>query len=133
MPGQGQSVPQVIEPPTVTYRDVTVHNPRYAGGLSVWGYSKEEIKRDCDAIVQNAGSDKKCKCFFALELFRMLTSDKTVIEILTRLGPLKMEVVAHEFPSHNSKSETLYHLVERKTTRYVECVESFFIYSYLPC
>jgi hypothetical protein len=64
VPGQSAGVPQVIEPPTVTYRDVTVHNPRYAGGLSVWGYSKEEIKRDCDAIVQNAGSDKKCKCPF---------------------------------------------------------------------
>ncbi|KAF7354032.1 Annexin A4 [Mycena venus] len=90
------------EPPTVLYRDITVHNPRFEGGLSVYGYGREDIKRDCDEIVKYADKDKK------------------LIEILTRLGPLKMEVLAHEFPSHNHKGETLYRLVERKTTRYVE-------------
>jgi len=68
----------------------------------VWGYSKEDIKRDCDEIMKHADKDKK------------------LIEILTRLGPLKMEVLAHDFPQNNQKGETLYRLVERKTTRYVE-------------
>jgi hypothetical protein len=48
----------------------------------------------------------------------------TVIKTLTSLGPLKLEVVAHEFPSH--KGETLHRFVERKTTGNVECV--FFLF-----
>ncbi|KAJ6566865.1 hypothetical protein B0H19DRAFT_1138766 [Mycena capillaripes] len=102
MPTPGSAPMRAPEPPTVLYRDITVHNPRFDGGLSVYMYGKDDIKRDCDEIVKNAGSDKK------------------LIEILTRLGPLKMEVVSHEFPHHNHKGETLYHLVERKTTRYIE-------------
>ncbi|KAJ7738760.1 hypothetical protein B0H16DRAFT_89889 [Mycena metata] len=101
-PGAPAAAMRPPEPPTVMYRDITIHNPRFAGGLNVWGYERDQIKHDIDEIIKHSGSDKK------------------LIEILTRLGPLKMEVVAQEFHSHNPKGETLYKLVERKTTRYVE-------------
>ncbi|KAK7036152.1 Annexin A4 [Favolaschia claudopus] len=100
-PGMGMGGPGQ-EPPTVLYRDITVHNPRFNGGMMVYGYEKDQIKRDCDEIVKIADKEKK------------------LIEFLTRLGPLRLEVLAHEFPSHNQKGETLHRLVERKTTRYVE-------------
>ncbi|KAJ7084596.1 hypothetical protein B0H15DRAFT_932029 [Mycena belliarum] len=100
----GTQAPQgpQVEPPTIMYRDIVIHNPRYAGGLFVHGYDRAAIQSDIDAI--NKGKD----------------SDKKLVEVLTRLGPLKMEVVVHEFPAHNGKGETLYKLVERKTTRYIE-------------
>jgi hypothetical protein len=40
--------------------------------------------------------------------------------VLTRLGPLKLEVISHEYYSHNNKGETLAKLVEHKTKSHVE-------------
>ncbi|KAJ7184739.1 hypothetical protein C8R46DRAFT_1065022 [Mycena filopes] len=102
VPGAPAAVNALPEPPTVVYRDIIIHNPRFAGGLNVWGYERDQIKRDIDEIIKHGGSEKR------------------LIEILTRLGPLKMEVLSHEFHAHNPKGETLYGFIERKTARYVE-------------
>ncbi|KAF7309627.1 Annexin A4 [Mycena indigotica] len=103
MPPVSPYAPPVdLEPPTIYYRDTIIHNPRFSGGLNVVGYTKDQIKYDIDQIVKAGGDEKK------------------LVDILTGLGPLKMEVLVHEFPQHNDKGETLYRRVERKTTGNVE-------------
>ncbi|KAF8209589.1 hypothetical protein K438DRAFT_1929932 [Mycena galopus ATCC 62051] len=77
-------VQELYSEPTVFYRGILVHNPLYAGGMAVEGYSTEQIKRDCDEIIQHENKEKLCKT-------------------LVRLGPLKMELVVNAFPSYNRK------------------------------
>ncbi|KAJ7149709.1 hypothetical protein C8R46DRAFT_1358766 [Mycena filopes] len=96
------SVQVLPEPSTVVYRDIMIHNPRFAGGLTVWNYEHTQIRRDVDEIIKDSGSQKR------------------LVEILTRLGPLKMEVLAHGFHSYNPEGQTLYGFIERKTRSNVE-------------
>nr|GAT42933.1 annexin A4 [Mycena chlorophos] len=91
-----------FEPPTVLYRDTIIHNPKYSGGLAVVGYTKDQIVHDINRINKAAGDEKKLSA------------------ILVELGPLKMDVVAQEFPNHNNKNESLAQHVVRKTSGHVE-------------
>ncbi|KAJ7431474.1 hypothetical protein B0H11DRAFT_2130377 [Mycena galericulata] len=81
------------EPPTVLYRDITIHNPKFSGGL----HKYQGIDVDVTDIVKHSNT-------------------KDLINVLARMGPLKMEVVAQEFPSNTPKNESLYDFVKRKTS-----------------
>ncbi|KAJ7114187.1 hypothetical protein C8R43DRAFT_961430 [Mycena crocata] len=92
-----------VEQPTVFYRGIEIHNPRYhtyPGGLSMDIYSTETrttIQADINEI-KNA-------------------NEKELIQILTRLDALQMEVVAYNFKNpHNYKVETIGDFVKRKAT-----------------
>ncbi|KAJ7050535.1 hypothetical protein C8F01DRAFT_682049 [Mycena amicta] len=101
-PGGMPPMSHDLEPPTVVYRDIVIHNPKYSGGLALVGYTKDQIQHDINEIVKASSNEKK------------------LVELLTALGPLKMEIVSHEFPHHNDKGETLARRIERKTTGNVE-------------
>ncbi|CAK5274582.1 unnamed protein product, partial [Mycena citricolor] len=94
--------PSVQEYPTTTYRGATIHNPKYAGGISVYNYTADAIARDINDLLRNQ------------------SDEKGLAETLGRFGALKMEVIAQEFPKHTSGGESLHRWVERKTTRYTE-------------
>ncbi|KAJ7142447.1 hypothetical protein C8R44DRAFT_760672 [Mycena epipterygia] len=80
MPVPGAQAPQSdTEPQTVLYRDIAIHNPRYSSGVFVYGYTRDAIQHDINEIKEAADNEKK------------------IIDILTRLGPLKLEVVAQNF------------------------------------
>ncbi|KAF7294511.1 hypothetical protein MKEN_01443800 [Mycena kentingensis (nom. inval.)] len=91
-----------VEPPTVVYRDIILHNPKYSGGLSVMGYTKDNIGADIRAIM-DAGSD-----------------EKKLIKILAPMGPLKIEALSAEFHNYNKDNWSLMKWVEKKTTGNVE-------------
>ncbi|KAJ7613875.1 hypothetical protein DFH06DRAFT_1241948 [Mycena polygramma] len=95
--GMPPTIPTAMpEPPTVLYRGIVVHNPRYVGDLMLPGFTTKE---PCDKIVKYAEESDK----------------KNLIKHLVDLGPLKLELVARDFRSPK-RQETLHKFLERKTS-----------------
>ncbi|KAJ7610162.1 hypothetical protein FB45DRAFT_942857 [Roridomyces roridus] len=87
-----------IEPPIVYYRGVAIHNPKFSG-----------------VIAKYDGADQDIASLLSLK-------GNGLIPALTKLGPLKTEVVVRDFPSHpnNKKCVSLKDHIKRETSGLVE-------------
>ncbi|KAF8185888.1 hypothetical protein K438DRAFT_2019965 [Mycena galopus ATCC 62051] len=95
------------EPAIVVYRDSMIRNPKSSSAVQKY----PALDSDIEAIFACSKSNSKS----ASKADSRIT---TLITILTQLSPLKMEVVAHEFPSHpsNRKGITLQQFIENETS-----------------
>ncbi|KAJ7720663.1 hypothetical protein DFH07DRAFT_858376 [Mycena maculata] len=91
-PGTYQAPYGYAEPPTILYRGVMIHNPNFPGGLQIY----ETLDADIKSILNNSDTE-------------------TWINNLTRLDPLKMEVIVQQFPSYN-RNEALDHFIKHRPT-----------------
>ncbi|KAJ7664118.1 hypothetical protein B0H17DRAFT_1092339 [Mycena rosella] len=87
--------------PTVLYRGIVIHNPRLTAPSMEGYYPQGEQDKQLEADIA--------------DITKAGSSEKKLIQVLTRLGPLKMEIVASRF-----KGTGLANLVGAKTSGYVE-------------